>query len=251
MGPREQLRAGNLARRIPQLLVGLIGYGACVMLLVESGLGAASWNVLAEGVAENTGLSFGWTTNLIAAVVLLAWIPLREPPGIGTVLNVMIVGAAADATAALLPDLDSLGARIVAFVVGLVGFAFFDALYLGAQFGSGPRDGLMTGLVHMTGKPVAAVRTGLDVVVALVGWSIGGTLGLGTILISLCTGSLVGAVLPWVTVRVEHNGPPTDCRQVDCDPTRATATMIDDPRGWPHRKAWGASGIFRATDDER
>lgn len=250
MGPREQLRAGNLTRRVSQLLVGLIGYGACVMLLVESGLGAASWNVLAEGIAESTGLSFGWTTNFIAAVVLLAWIPLREPPGIGTVLNVMIVGVAADATAVLLPDLDSLGARMTAFAIGLVGFAFFDALYLGAQFGSGPRDGLVTGLVHMTGKPVAAVRTGLDIVVALVGWSVGGTLSLGTILISLCTGWLVGAVLPWVTVRLEHNGPPAGRRQVDREPPGKAATMIEDPRGWPYRKAWGASGIFRATDDE-
>lgn len=103
MNAFAQVRAARKARRIPQLLFGLMGYGAAVMLLVQSGLGAASWNVLTEGTAKSLGVSFGWATNLISLLVLLAWIPLRELPGLGTLLNVAIVGFAADATATVLP----------------------------------------------------------------------------------------------------------------------------------------------------
>ncbi|MEV8319862.1 hypothetical protein AB0Q95_37460 [Streptomyces sp. NPDC059900] len=197
-----QARAGRKARRIPQLLLGLVGYGAAVMLLVQSGLGAASWNVLTEGTAHALGISFGWATNLIAVLVLIAWIPLRELPGLGTLLNVAIVGFAADATALVLPAPQGLPAAIAYLLLGLVALAFFDALYLGAQFGSGPRDGIMTGLVRLTRLPVAAVRTGIEVTVAAGGWLLGGTVGAGTVLIALCMGPLVGYFLPLVAVRL-------------------------------------------------
>ncbi|MFV2119010.1 YczE/YyaS/YitT family protein [Streptomyces sp. Act-28] len=172
------------------------------MVLVQSGLGAAGWNVLADGTADALGVSFGWATNLISLLVLLAWIPLREPPGLGTLLNVAVVGFAADATATVLPSPHGTPAEIGYLVLGLVALAFFDALYLGAQFGSGPRDGIMTGLVRLTRLPVAAVRTGIEVVVAGVGWLLGGTVGLGTVLIAVCTGPLVGFFLPLVAVRL-------------------------------------------------
>ncbi|MEU6817877.1 hypothetical protein [Streptomyces sp. NPDC046860] len=197
-----QIRAGRTTRRILQLLVGLVGYGAAVMTLVQSGLGAASWNVLTEGVATRLGVSFGWATNLISLLVLLAWIPLRELPGLGTLLNVAIVGFAADATAAVLPPPQGTLAEIAYLVLGLLALAFFDALYLGAQFGSGPRDGIMTGLVRLTRLPVAAVRTGIEIAVAGTGWLLGGTVGAGTVLIALCMGPLVGYFLPRVAVRL-------------------------------------------------
>ncbi|MFD3456027.1 YitT family protein [Streptomyces sp. NPDC058691] len=202
-----QLRAGRKARRIPQLLVGLVGYGVAVMVLVQAGLGAASWNVLTEGTAKTVGLSFGWTTNLISLVVLLAWIPLRELPGLGTLLNVAIVGFAADATATVLPHPQGTFTEIGYLAVGLVALPFFDALYLGAQFGSGPRDGIMTGLVRLTRLPIAAVRTGIEVTVAGAGWLLGGTVGIGTVLIAVCMGPLVGYFLPRVAVRL-----PADAR---------------------------------------
>ncbi|QNS05792.1 membrane protein YczE [Streptomyces xanthii] len=188
------------ARRVPQLLLGLVGYGAAVMLLVRSGLGAAGWNVLTEGTSLTLGLSFGWTTNLISLLVLLVWIPLRERPGPGTLLNIALVGFAADATAALLPDPHGLAARIGYLLCGLVALAFFDALYLGARLGPGPRDGIMTGLVRLTRLPVAVVRTGIEVTVAGTGWLLGGTLGAGTVVIALGLGPLVGWFLPRVTV---------------------------------------------------
>lgn len=202
MNAFAQLRAGRKARRIPQLLAGLVGYGIAVMTLVESGLGAASWNVLTDGVSRTLGLSFGWTTNLISLLVLLAWIPLRELPGLGTLLNVAIVGFAADATATVLPRPHGTPAAIGYLVLGLVALAFFDALYLGAQFGSGPRDGIMTGLVRLTGLPIAAVRTGIEITVATAGWLLGGTFGVGTVLVALCMGPLVGYFLPRMAVRL-------------------------------------------------
>ncbi|WP_327253483.1 membrane protein YczE [Streptomyces sp. NBC_01244] len=198
-----QLRAGRTARRVPQLLLGLAGYGAAVMTLVQSGLGTASWSVLTDGAAKSLGISFGWATNLISLLVLLAWIPLRELPGLGTVLNVAIVGFAADATAAVLPAPQGTAAALAYLALGLVALGFFDALYLGAQYGSGPRDGIMTGLVRLTRLPVATVRTGIEVTVAGLGWLLGGTLGLGTVFVALCTGPLVGWFLPRLTVRLD------------------------------------------------
>lgn len=202
MNAFAQLRAGRTARRVPQLLLGLVGYGAAVMVLVQSGLGTASWSVLTDGTAKSLGISFGWATNLISLLVLLAWIPLRELPGLGTVLDVAIVGFAADATALVLPAPRGTAAALAYLVLGLVALGFFDALYLGAQYGSGPRDGIMTGLVRLTRLPVAAVRTGIEVSVAGLGWLLGGTLGLGTVLVALCTGPLVGWFLPRLTVRL-------------------------------------------------
>ncbi|GAA0265703.1 membrane protein [Actinomadura nitritigenes] len=207
MSAAAQVRAGRKTRRILQLLAGLAGYGAAVMMLVRSGLGAASWNVLTEGTADALGVSFGWATNLISVLVLLAWIPMRELPGLGTLLNVAIVGFAADATAAVLPEPQGMLGQSGYLLLGLVALAFFDALYLGAQFGSGPRDGIMTGLVRLTRLPVAAVRTGIEVVVAGIGWLLGGTVGAGTVLIALCMGPLVGFFLPRTAVRLPSTSP--------------------------------------------
>ncbi|MGA5728455.1 YczE/YyaS/YitT family protein [Streptomyces seoulensis] len=226
-----QFRAGRTTRRVLQLLVGLVGYGAAVMTLVLSGLGAASWNVLTEGTAGALGVSFGWATNLISLTVLLAWVPLRELPGLGTLLNVAVVGFAADATAVVLPRPQGTPAAIAYLVLGLVALAFFDALYLGAQFGSGPRDGIMTGLVRLTRLPVAVVRTGIDVAVAGTGWLMGGTVGAGTVLVALCMGPLVGLFLPRVAVRL-----PVD--EADGRPTLGTLPLRedeDDAAARPHQ----------------
>ena len=198
----EQLRAEKKAWRFAQLVIGLMGYGASLTLLVDSALGASSWNTLAEGIAERTGLSFGWATNLIAVAVMVFWIPLRELPGLGTVLNVVLVGLSADLTARIVAPPGSIVEQLTYFAVGLLMFAFFDAMYLGARFGSGPRDGLMTGAVRMSGKPVWLIRTAIDVVVVAIGWTLGGTLGLGTVAIALLAGPMVQFFLTFTTVRL-------------------------------------------------
>ncbi|ATL68314.1 membrane protein YczE [Nocardia terpenica] len=203
----EQLRAGRKLRRFPQLLIGLLGYGASVMVLVTSGLGAASWSVLTEGVSRSIGISFGTATNLIAVAVLLAWFPMRELPGVGTLLNVVLVGVAADATASIIPRPTGIVAQAVYLILGVIGLAFFDAVYLGAQFGAGPRDGLMTGLVRLTRRPIAVVRTGIEVTVAVTGWLLGGVVGIGTVLVALTMGPLVGYFLPRVAVDIPDDTP--------------------------------------------
>jgi uncharacterized membrane protein YczE len=203
MSAADQLRAGKKLWRFPQLIIGLVGYGTSLTFLVESSLGAASWNVLSEGIAQQTGLTFGWATNLTSVVVLLFWIPLRELPGVGTVLNVLLVGTSADVAAQFLPAPGSLQQQILYFAVGLAMLTFSDAVYLGARFGAGPRDGLMTGAVRVSGKPVWIVRTCIEVVVLTVGWILGGTVGFGTLLIALAMGPSVQWFLRFTTVRLD------------------------------------------------
>ncbi|MER5392964.1 hypothetical protein [Saccharopolyspora sp. NPDC002686] len=206
MTAREQLRAEKKAWRLVQLLIGLVGYGAALTFLVESSLGAASWSVLAEGLSLRTGLSFGWATNLIAVAVLLCWIPLRELPGLGTFLNVVLVGTSADLAALFVPAPSSPVQQVGYFLLGLLMLTFFDAVYLGARFGSGPRDGLMTGAVRVTGKPIWLVRTAIELVVLAVGWLLGGTAGFGTVLIAVVLGPLVQQFLRFTTVRLAGDG---------------------------------------------
>jgi uncharacterized membrane protein YczE len=122
----EQLRAGRKLQRFPQLIIGLVGYGTSLTFLVESALGAASWNVLSEGIALQTGLTFGWATNLTSVVVLLFWIPLRELPGVGTVLNVLLVGTSADLAAHFVHAPSSLQQQVIYFAVGLAMLTFSD-----------------------------------------------------------------------------------------------------------------------------
>jgi uncharacterized membrane protein YczE len=202
MTAREQLRAEKKPWRLVQLVVGLVGYGTSLTLLVESALGATSWNILAEGISLRTGMTFGWATNLTAVAVLVFWIPLRELPGLGTFLNVVLVGTSADLAALFLHTPTSLQQQLVYFFVGLFMLTFFDAVYLGARFGSGPRDGLMTGAVRVFGKPIWMVRTGIEVVVLSVGWFLGGTVGLGPALIAVLMGPLVQLFLRVTTVRL-------------------------------------------------
>lgn len=202
MSALEQLQAEKKTSRLIQLIIGLLGYGASLTFLIESTLGSTSWNILAEGIAERSGLTFGLVTNIIALVVLVFWIPLRELPGLGTVLNVLLVGTAADIVAPLLPDPTSLDLRILYFCIGMLAMAFFDAMYLGARFGSGPRDGLMTGGVRVTGWPIWVVRLIIDVVVVTIGWLLGGTFGVGTLLLAFGIGPLVQRFLKVTTVHL-------------------------------------------------
>jgi len=196
LGPLAQLRAGRLGRRISQLFVGLVLYGVSLAMMVRSALGLAPWDVLHSGLTGWVPLTIGQVIVVLSFVVLVLWIPLREKPGIGTISNAIVVGLAADAALALLDRPDSLVLRGGLLIAGVVLNGVATALYIGAQLGRGPRDGLMTGLARRTGWSLRLVRTGLEVVVVLLGLALGGVLGVGTVLYALAIGPLVQPLLP-------------------------------------------------------
>ncbi|MEV5439619.1 hypothetical protein AB0K80_26955 [Streptomyces sp. NPDC052682] len=179
-----------LVRRLLQLYAGLALYGVSSALLVRSGLGLEPWNVLHQGLSERTGLSMGLVLTLVGAAVLLLWIPLRQRPGLGTVSNVLVIGAAMDATLALVPDAHALGVGIPLMTAGIVLNGAATGLYIAARFGSGPRDGLMTGLHQRTGLSIRLVRTAIEVTVVATGFALGGTVGVGTLLYAVSIGPL-------------------------------------------------------------
>ncbi|MGW2931083.1 membrane protein YczE [Streptomyces sp. NPDC055722] len=181
----------RLGRRLIQLYAGLALYGASSALLVEAGLGLEPWNVLHQGLAKLTGLSMGVVLTIVGAIVLLLWIPLRQHPGLGTVSNVLVIGAAMDATLAVLPDVRALTVRVPLLLAGIVLNGAATGLYIAANFGPGPRDGLMTGLHRRTGRSVRLIRTGVEVAVVATGFALGGTVGAGTLLYALSIGPLV------------------------------------------------------------
>ncbi|WP_405928187.1 hypothetical protein OG554_05970 [Streptomyces griseus] len=180
----------HLTRRLVQLYVGLTLYGASSALLVRAELGLEPWGVLHQGLTELTGISIGVVSIIIGAVVLLLWIPLRQRPGLGTVSNVFVVGLAMDGTLAVVGDLESIGLRIPVMVLGIVLNGVATGLYIAARFGPGPRDGLMTGLNHITGRSIRLVRTAIEVAVVATGFVLGGSLGAGTVLYALAIGPL-------------------------------------------------------------
>jgi uncharacterized membrane protein YczE len=200
LGPVAQLRAGRLPRRLGQLYVGLVLYGVSLALMVRGALGLAPWDVLHSGFIRHVPITLGQAVILFSFLVLLLWIPLREVPGLGTVSNAIVVGLAADATLAVLDRPDAMGWRIGLTLAGVLLNGLATALYIGAQLGRGPRDGLMTGLSRRTGLSLRLVRTGLEVAVVVIGLLLGGVLGLGTVVYALAIGPLTQLMLPWLTV---------------------------------------------------
>jgi uncharacterized membrane protein YczE len=190
----------RLPRRITQLVIGLVLYGVGLGLMVRAAIGVPPWDVLSQGLVIHTGIPFGIWTNIIGAVVLLLWIPLRQMPGLGTVLNVLMIGPSAQLVLWLLPEQESLWIRIPLFVVGLLAVAVASGLYIGASLGPGPRDGLMTGLHRRTGVRIWIVRTGIEVVVLAIGWILGGNVGIGTLAFALLIGPMVGFTIPLLTL---------------------------------------------------
>ncbi|WP_129670243.1 hypothetical protein [Phytoactinopolyspora endophytica] len=187
-------------RRLVQLYLGLVLYGFSMALMIESALGLNPWDVLHQGVASRTPLSIGIVTIATGAVVLLAWVPLRQRPGLGTVSNVVVIGLAVDASLWAISQPDLLAVRIGFMVAGVVLNAVATAAYIGARFGPGPRDGLMTGLVRRSGRSVRMVRTSIEATVLLAGWLLGGTVGVGTVFYAVSIGPLVHLLLPRLTI---------------------------------------------------
>lgn len=191
----------SIARRLLQLYVGLWFYGASGALQIRAGLGLDPWDVLHQGLAGRVHLAVGTVVIVVGAVVLLGWIPLRQWPGIGTLSNVVLVGLAMNVTLAVLPERLPLGVRIVEMAGGIVLCGIATGMYIGADFGAGPRDGLMTGLARRTGRSIRLVRTALEVSVLVIGWLLGGTVGVGTVLFALAIGPLVQLTLRWFDTR--------------------------------------------------
>ena len=184
-----------LARRLAALYFGLALFGVGIALMVQADLGLDPWDVLHQGISERTGISLGVVVIAVAFLVTLLWIPLRERPGLGTVSNVVLVGLALDAALAVLPRPDPIVVRYLYLAGAIAGIAIATALYIGAGFGPGPRDGLMTGLAR-GGRSISLVRTCLELSVLVVGFLLGGTVGIGTVAYAVSIGPLVQVLLP-------------------------------------------------------
>lgn len=200
LGPVEQLRAGRLGRRLVQLYLGLALYGVTLAMVLRATLGNAPWDVLHQGMARHLPMSVGTAIVVASGLVLLLWVPLREKPGLGTVSNAIVVGVVADLALAVLDGPEGLVPRGLLLLAGVGLNAVATAMYIGAQLGPGPRDGLMTGLHRRTGLPLGLVRTGIEGSVVVLGVLLGGTLGLGTLLYALAIGPLTQRLLPWFVV---------------------------------------------------
>lgn len=190
-----------MPQRIVHLLVGLALYGAGCAIMVRAGIGLDPWTVFAQGVSLQTCIGIGWVTNIVGFLVLLLWIPLRQKPGVGTLANILLVGTSMQATLAVFPAIDGFALQVLVFLLGMMLVAVASGLYIGADFGPGPRDGLMTGLRARFGWPIWAARLVVEASVLLAGWLLGGSVGLGTILFALGIGPLVHRTLPLFDLR--------------------------------------------------
>ncbi|WP_344736402.1 hypothetical protein [Microbacterium awajiense] len=192
-----------MSRRVLQLLFGLILYGVGCALTVEAGLGVDPWTVLAEGISLHTGIGIGWVTNLIGFAVLLLWIPLRQRPGAGTLANILLVGTAMQFALWIIPPLSGTILQFAVLLGGIALVAIASGLYIGAHFGPGPRDGLMTGLHSRLGWPIWVCRAVVELIVLAAGWLLGGTVGIGTVLFAALIGPGVHLALPLLDTRRE------------------------------------------------
>lgn len=186
-------------RRFIQLQIGLILYGLSLALMVRANLGLNPWSVFHQGLSDLTGLRLGLIVNLVGVLVLLTWIPLRQKPGIGTICNVLVIGTAADIALWMLPPISGLWLESTFLIAAIVLNAAATGAYIGAGLGPGPRDGITTGLLRVTGWQIRWIRMGVEATVLALGWLMGGTVGVGTVLFVLATGPLLQIFLPMFT----------------------------------------------------
>lgn len=204
-------RHGLAVTRLARLYPGLAGFGVSLALMVRARLGLGPWDVLHQGIARHLGVQLGWVTIGVSALVLLAWIPLRQRPGLGTVSNAILVGLVVNAALDVLPAPQALASRAAWLAAGIGLNALATACYIGAGLGPGPRDGLMTGIAER-GHSLRAVRTLIELSVLAFGIVLGGTAGVGTVAYALSIGPLTQLLLPRLTVN--HK----DCGNKQSDP---------------------------------
>jgi uncharacterized membrane protein YczE len=212
---------GGMTRRLVQLYAGLALYGLSLAMMVRAALGLGPWDVFHDGVAQHTGLSFGTVVILTSVAVLFAWIPLRQKPGLGTISNVFLVGAAADAALAVIPEHAPFAVRLAMLLGGVLLNGVASAAYLGVDLGPGARDGLMTGFVRKTGASVRVVRTAIELSVLAAGVALGGGVGLGTVLYALSIGPLIQLMLPAFSRNVRSSGDSSSSRQMSSSASTA------------------------------
>lgn len=188
---RERWISVEVVRRLPGLLLGLVAFGLGIALMAEAGLGLGPWEAFHQGIGQLTGLSLGTVSIVLGIPILLLWWPLGERPGIGTLLNVAVIGTATNIGLTLLPGAVGLPAQVAMMLAGVVAIGLGSGLYLAADLGPGPRDGLMTGLHHRFGWSIRRSRTVVEVTVLVAGWALGGTIGIGTVVFALGIGPIV------------------------------------------------------------
>lgn len=189
----------DLVERMAQLLVGLFVYGISLAMMIRGGIGLSPWDVLSVGTTFHVPIDYGTATLAISFVVLVLWIPLRQKMGLGTLLNALLVGPSANVGLWLIPDMPNVVAGAALFLAGVVVLSIATGVYIAADFGPGPRDGLMTGLVRVTKWKVWIVRTIIEGSVLIVGWVLGGPVGVGTVIFAFGVGPLIGMFLPRIT----------------------------------------------------
>jgi uncharacterized membrane protein YczE len=185
----------RLPRRITQLIVGLVLFGIGIGLMLQSGLGVPPWDVLHQGLARQFGMTVGVWSIIVSVIVLLLWLPLKQPYGLGTLLNAIIIGVVIDLTGLFIPAATTTGVAWVMLLAGVLLIGIATGLYIGANLGPGPRDGLMTGIARR-GPSIRLTRAVIEITVLTLGWILGGTFGLGTIVFAIAIGPLVQFFLP-------------------------------------------------------
>lgn len=194
-----------MPRKLLQLIPGLILYGIADAFMIRAAIGVDSWTVFAQGLSVHTGFGIGIITNVTGLFVLLLWWSLRQKPGLGTILNILLVGPGIELGLWLLPTPEAMWLRIAYFTFGMLLLALASGIYIGARLGPGPRDGLMTGIHLRFGTPIWIGRTAVELTVLLVGWLLGGNVGFGTLAFALLIGPLCGITLPLFDRRWRSN----------------------------------------------
>jgi uncharacterized membrane protein YczE len=202
----------ELRRRLPRLLFGLVLCGLGIAFMVAGDLGLGPWDVLHQGISHRTGIPIGAVNILVGLGVLSLWLPLRERPGLGTLLNAIVIGVVIDLALLVLVTPGVLAGRLAMTLAGPVLFGVGSGFYIGAGLGPGPRDGVMTGLARR-GHRVGSVRAGLELTVLLGGWLLGGTVGVGTVAFALGIGPIVHLSLDRLAMTdAADTGPPPGVR---------------------------------------
>lgn len=188
---RDRWFSVSVLRRLPKLLIGLVLFGIGIALMAAAGQGLGPWEVFHQGIARGTGLELGTVSILVGVPVLVMWLPLREQPGIGTVLNIVVIGVATNLALNMLTKPVDLVPQLAMMAAGVVTIGIASGLYLATDLGAGPRDGLMTGVHHRFGWSIRRARTALELIVLVAGFLMGGTVGLGTVAFALGIGPIV------------------------------------------------------------